>query len=145
MTEITPKTEASAADSSVDDGVTPAGMRHSYVGVAVGGATLVAGAAFSFGAVTAFHVALGAGFAALNLWTIERSVRALLGQALQIPWLIFLIVKYLALVGVAFLILQRGSVPLLPVIVGFGALPMGIVIGQLVQPLPEVPGQKAKT
>ena len=123
------------ADSLSSDAALPNGMRHCYVGVSFSGALLAGGTAYAMDVVSGVLVAMGSLVGLLILWTIDRTVRTLLSGVLQVPWVVVSVVKYLALLFGAYLLLQRGDVPLLPVVAGYAALPLGIVLGQLGQPL----------
>lgn len=102
----------------------------------VGFATTVV-AAFLGGALAARSVALGAIVAAANLWVITVVVRGMLGgKKSRVPWPLIAVLKMGVLFGGLYLFLKSGWVDLLPLLAGYGALPLGIVAGQLGAPRP---------
>jgi hypothetical protein len=114
-------------------------MRVSIVAVAATGAALSVAALLFFGLGTAVSVALGGAIATGNLWALARIIAALLpsdehGAQAQsrAGWALVAVLKMLGLVTVVWLLMRHGVVSPLPMVVGFGALPMGIAIGSLV-------------
>ena len=102
----------------------------------VGAAATVVGA-FVSGAHTARSIALGAAVAAANLWVITVVVRGMLGgKRSRVPWPLIAVAKMGVLFGGLYLLLTNGWVDLLPLLVGLGALPIGVVAGQLGAPHP---------
>ncbi len=102
----------------------------------VGTATTLV-AAFLGGALAARSVALGAIVAAANLWVITVVVRGMLGgKKSRVPWPLIAMLKMGVLFGGLYLFLKSGWVDLLPLLAGYGALPLGIVAGQLGAPRP---------
>jgi len=102
----------------------------------VGVSATVVGATVS-GALAARSIAIGAAVAAANLWLIAVVVRGMLGgKRSRIPWPLIAVAKMGALFGGLYLLLVSGWVGLLPLLVGYGALPIGIVAGQLGAPHP---------
>jgi hypothetical protein len=115
-------------------------LRASLLAVALTGATLAAVTLPLFGFFSAFSVAVGAGLAAGNLWALARIVSALLpaedgdrapGRSAG-PWVLVGLLKMFGLIAVVWLLMRHGLVSALPMVVGFGALPIGIAIGSLV-------------
>lgn len=100
--------------------------------VAVVGVLLAVGAPFALGSASRLSVALGALLALLNLWGLLRIVRAFLYPVgARAPWVLFAMFKLAALfVGVWFLV-RSGSAQVLPLLIGYAALPIGIVVSQL--------------
>jgi hypothetical protein len=118
-------------------------LRASLVSVALTGATFALAALALFGLSAAASVAVGAGLATVNLWALARIVAALLpdeaggptgttGASGAVAWALLGIVKMFALFAVVWLLMRHGVVSALPMLVGFGALPIGIAIGSLV-------------
>jgi hypothetical protein len=122
-------------------------MRVSLVAVALTGATFALVALAFFGLPAAVSVATGAGLAAANLWSLARIVAALLpdeaggptggtrgasGPSGAVAWALLGIVKMFALFALVWLLISHGVVSALPMLAGFGALPIGIAIGSLV-------------
>jgi hypothetical protein len=128
-------------------------MRMSLACVGVTGAVLTAGALVLLGAATAFSVGVGAALALGNLWALARIVVELLPpppregprqttETAEGPrqtanpalggWAVLGALKMIGLMAVVWLLLRHGVVSALPMIVGFGALPLGIAIGSVV-------------
>lgn len=108
------------------------GIRRSLVAVAITGVVASVAAAVLAGSRPAASVAVGALFAAANLWAIALVVRGLLGQKRgSTPWALIAVLKFGFLIGALYLLLKSGWVELLPLLVGYGALPVGIVAGQI--------------
>lgn len=98
-------------------------------------AAVVAG--LSFGLRTGVGVALGAGLALGNLWAIRGLVGALVGRGGQAAfWALVGAAKLLLLLGVVYLLVFAGFADILPLVVGYGALPVGLVGAQVVAPAP---------
>jgi hypothetical protein len=119
----------------IDDGR----LRRCILGVAAAGGTLALGAMAVFGAAAAFSVAVGAGIATGNLWILGRVVTALLptgaaGARAQsrAGWALVAGLKMVGLIAVVWLLMRHAVVSPLAMLVGFGALPIGIAIGSLV-------------
>ncbi len=130
-------------------------LRASLAAVAATGAVLALGALALLGPSAAFSVAVGAALATANLWVLARIVSALLpaedpadssgggatggggaggaGGAGAVGWAVLGIVKMFALFAVVLLLMRSGVVSAVPMLVGFGALPIGIAIGSLVR------------
>jgi hypothetical protein len=122
-------------------------MRVSLVAVSLTGATFALVALAFFGPSAAVSVATGAGLATVNLWALARIVAALLpdepdgptggtrgasGPSGSVAWALLGIVKMFALFALVWLLMRHGVVSALPMLAGFGALPIGIAIGSLV-------------
>ena len=122
------------ATTSTDGG---SGIRRSLVAVAITGVVASVAAAVLAGSRPAISVAVGALFAASNLWAIALVVRGLLGPKRgSTPWALIAVLKFGLLIGALYLLLKSGWVELLPLLAGYGALPVGIVAGQLGAPQP---------
>jgi hypothetical protein len=123
-------------------------LRVSLVAVALTGAAFALVTLPLFGIFAAFSVAVGAGLATGNLWALARIVAALLpdgenaepknagpkntGPKNTGPWVLVGLLKMFGLIAVVWLLMRQGLVSVLPMVVGFGALPIGIAIGALV-------------
>ena len=105
-------------------------MTAAYVSVAASGALLLVGSASHFGARVAAAVALGVVLAVSNLWVLERVVRVFL-QSEGGRWAAIALVKAAILFGMVALLVKSGMVDVLPLVVGFGALPLGVTIAGL--------------
>jgi hypothetical protein len=113
-------------------------MRRSILAVAVVGGVLSLVSLLFFGLSTAFSVGVGAALAAVNLWALARIVAALLptgpaGARAQskAAWGLLATIKLFGLIAVVWLLMRHGIVSPIPMVVGFGALPIGIAIGSL--------------
>jgi len=117
-------------------------MRRTLGAVAVAGGVLSLGALAFFGVTTAFSVAMGAVIAVGNLWILARVIGALLPgddddaeaarSQSRSAWSLVAILKLFGLVAVVWLLMRHGVVSPLPMLVGFGSLPIGIALGTLV-------------
>jgi hypothetical protein len=80
---------------------------------------------------TPLSVAAGSVIALLNFWMTAYLVRGFVAPvAMRVPWPLIATVKLVFVLGVVYVLLQRQVLSLLPMVVGFGALPLGIVFGQ---------------
>jgi hypothetical protein len=102
-------------------------LRAALWAVALSGAVLTLAAPFVLGKGGVVGVALGSLIAALNLWALTRVVRALMNGA-GLPWVLLGGAKLFALLA---LILKLEIAGLIPLAIGYGALPIGIVFSQL--------------
>ena len=105
-------------------------MTAAYVGVAGSGALLLAVACAFSGARTTAAVALGVVLAVSNLWVLERLVRVYL-QSERGRWAGVALVKAAVLFSAVFVLVKTGAVSVLPLVLGFAALPLGVVVGAL--------------
>ena len=122
-------------------------LRTSIRAVAVAGAALVLFALALAGPGAAVSVAAGAALAAGNLWLLARIVSSLLpgdrvGAEAQsrAGWALVAVLKMFGLLALAWLLMRHGIVSPLPMLIGFGALPIGIAIGSLVSDRSQPPG-----
>jgi hypothetical protein len=117
-------------------------MRIAIGAVALTGVVVSAVGAAVFGARAGGSVAAGAAIATGNLWVLARVVAALLPDE-NAPsaaragerkgaWTVLALVKTVGLLMAAWLVLSYRVAAPLPMLVGFGALPIGIAIGALV-------------
>jgi hypothetical protein len=105
--------------------------------VALVGCVSTVAAVFLGGVPAARSVALGAAVAGANLWVITLVVRGMLGgKKSRVPWPLLAVLKMSVLFGGLYLMLKSGWVDLLPLLAGYGALPLGIVAGQAGAPRP---------
>lgn len=95
----------------------------------IGGVMVVVGGIVG-GAPAATSIGVGALAAFGNLWVIARVVRGFLGGTARLPWTLIALVKFTALYGGLFLLVKSDLVQLMPLAIGWGALPLGIVAGQ---------------
>ena len=113
------------------------GLRTALWAIALCGAALTLGSPFVLGSRGILGVALGSGIAALNLWSLGRIVRAFMNGA-GLPWVLLAALKLIGLLAVVALVLQLGITTVIPLAVGYGALPVGIVLAQLAAARPRV-------
>ncbi len=100
--------------------------------VLASGAVMSAVAWGTSGPAVAASVGAGAAIALANLLVITLTVRALLGgDARRLPWGLMAVTKIAFLFGGIYWLADQGVVALLPLAIGYGALPLGIVFSQL--------------
>jgi hypothetical protein len=114
-------------------------MRRCLGGVAIAGAVLAVCALAVADARSAFSVAAGGAIATANLWILARIVHALLPSSAEgaraqsrAAWGLVAALKMVGLIGVVWLLMRHGVVAPVAMMLGFGALPIGIAIGSLV-------------
>jgi hypothetical protein len=74
----------------------------------------------------------GALLAFLHLWLISLVVRGRAGQLNQnVPWGLVGVLKFILLFGLVYALVKSQRVEILPLIIGYGALPLGIVAAQM--------------
>ncbi len=98
-----------------------------YFGVAASGAVLLAGAGIWFALRTMGAVGLGVVLALSNLWVVERLVHVYL-RSERGRWALIALVKAMLLFALVAVLVRKGDVDVLPLAVGFGALPFGIAL-----------------
>lgn len=103
--------------------------------VALVGVAMVIVAAFVGGGRAAFSVFVGSATGVANLVVIGILVRKLISGTSRLPWGAVSFVKLVVLFGGLFLLLKTGVVQILPLVIGYGALPLGITFGQ--RPIPQ--------
>jgi hypothetical protein len=82
--------------------------------------------------------AYGATIGLVNLLFLGRMVRAFLStKGAPSRWVIAALTKLAVLVLAMYLPVRAGLVQVLPFVIGFGALPLGIVLGQLLSVPPK--------
>jgi len=118
--------------STATESTDPHGIASAIWSVAIVGALFTAGAPVLLGAGSRLSVALGALLAMGNLWAISRTVRGFLHPAgARSPWISLAMLKFAVMfLGVLFLV-RGGYAKLLPLVIGYAAMPVGIVISQL--------------
>ncbi len=124
-------------------GATDSGYRPLIV-VGVVGLLMAAMATPVFGISGAAGIAAGALISVLNLHVLTRSVKAFLSAGEPGAWAVAAVFKLLVLVGLIYLLLSNRLVEGLPLLIGLGALPIGVVVCQLTatrQPVPPRSGR----
>ena len=101
-----------------------------YVCVAASGVMLLIASAAYFGPRPSAGVALGVVLAVSNLWLLERLVRVYL-MSEGGRWALMALVKSTALFATVGLLVKTGAIDVLPLVAGFGALPIGVVLAGL--------------
>ncbi len=153
MSEPVSKSHGARAQQSADASPAPpsgdSGSTTAIVAVAATALVLAIGALAFYGWDSAKGVAVGGGIAVANLlalaW-IGRGVLQSSGGRRRI-WGVVGFVKVFALLGFVLWLVQSDLVPVLPLIVGYAALPVGIGLGGLLGPRggAEAPSDKADT
>jgi len=118
--------------------------------VGVFGGLFTCAAAFGWGLRTAVSVAVGAAIAATNLYALGLIVAAVLpsaeqeGQRNPLLWGVAALLKMIVLFGGIWMLMAAGLVSPLPLLVGYGSLPIGIAIGSLVSDRNEPRGESTR-
>ena len=128
--------------SHVPTGSLPRGMdRHlvkTFATVAATGALLVFGSGATFGAGAAGSVMVGVVVGLSNLWVLSRVVAMVAVPTTEAPssarfaWSVIALGKTMVLFGGVWWLMTRHLVDPMQLVVGYGALPIGIAIGALV-------------
>lgn len=105
-------------------------LKRAEAAVAVLGVALSIGAWSFFGNRVGVSVFVGALMATANLAILARSVARLLAGA-SAKWGFLAFVKFIALLAFTFVLVERNWVNALGLAVGFGALPLGVVVASL--------------
>ena len=113
------------------------GLRAALWAIALSGAALTLASPFVLGRDGVLGVALGSVIAAFNLWSLGRIVRAFMNGA-GLRWVLLAALKLVGLLAVVAVVLQLGITTVIPLAVGYGALPLGIVFAQLGAARPRV-------
>lgn len=113
------------------------GLRAALWAIALCGAALTLASPFVLGREGVAGVALGSVIAAFNLWSLGRIVRAFMNGA-GLPWVLLAALKLVGLLAVVAVVLKLGITTVIPLAVGYGALPLGIVFAQLGAARPRV-------
>ncbi len=116
-------------ESETNEGAT--GTRDSLWSVVGLGAAFTLAALVVAGRRAGVSVAAGAGLGAVNLWALGRIVRGLLepGGAVGL-WTAVGVLKLGLLFGVLYVLIRSAITDILPLALGLGTLPLGIVIAQ---------------
>jgi hypothetical protein len=87
-----------------------------------------------YGLLFAGSVAVGAAMSVGNLWVIANGVRALLSGGPTGRYAALFVVKFSVVVSALYLLFDSRFVQGLPLLIGFAALPVGIVLSQVFLP-----------
>ena len=118
--------------STATESTDPNGIATAIWSVAIVGALFTLAAPTLLGPASRLSVALGVLLAMGNLWAISRTVRGFLHpEGARSPWISLAMLKFAVMfLGVLFLV-RGGYAQLLPLVIGYSAMPVGIVIAQL--------------
>ncbi len=103
--------------------------------VAIFGGLFAAVAATVFSARAGLSCGIGAAIAASNLYALAKIIGALVTPGASrsaVGWVFALLMKMAILFGGIWLLLTWGVVTVVPLVVGYMTLPLGIAIGSLV-------------
>lgn len=117
-------------------------IRRTLVFVAAAGAATTAGAFGFFTPKDGLSVALGAALGTLNLWLLAKVGRAMVDTGNK-GWAVIGGLKFVALLAIMGFLFRRNVVGALPLLAGFGCLPVGIFLAQLTAPLTDKDGAGA--
>ena len=107
-------------------------LREAAFWVAGAGALLSLGMLFFFGLRAGISTAVGAALACANLYILSRVVAAMLGRGSSVKaWRAVGVVKMISLIAAVWLLLTTGLVDPIPLVVGLGALPLGLATGSM--------------
>lgn len=105
--------------------------RGAALGTAAVGGVFAALALGFFGARVGVGVLVGALIGGANFWGLAWIVRGFVVEnASRFPLTLFALLKLLVLFGGIYLLVREGVVDILPLVVGYGALPIGIALSQ---------------
>jgi hypothetical protein len=91
---------------------------------------------FLFGAKGLFASCVGSLLALVNLWAVTRIVRGMVEETrLRSRWSLLAFLKMTALIFTIYALIA-GGFPVLAIAIGYAAMPIGIVVGQLWAPAP---------
>jgi hypothetical protein len=108
------------------------GLRKSFIAVSILGIIGTIAAVWLGGTVVARSVAIGAALAIANLWLLAQMVRGFLARkGASAPWSIVAVLKFVLLFGAMYVLVRTRIVEILPCVFGFGALPIGIVLAEV--------------
>lgn len=110
-------------------------LKNSLIAVALVGVVASLVSFYFFGLQGFVGTALGGAIAVANLWAVSRIVRGIIEEpAFRARWSLLAVMKLTTLVGVVFTLVTSGIAPIIPLAIGYAALPVGVVIGQLWTP-----------
>jgi hypothetical protein len=108
-------------------------MQTALAAVACFGVVFAMAAAVFGDGRAALSVAIGAAIAAANLFVLAQIVAGVIGRSGNAGiWGVFAVAKMLVLFLGLWLLMTKGLVSPIPLLVGYGSLPIGIAIGSLV-------------
>ncbi len=123
------------SDPPSDEQVSSLGPALWSIAIVGGLITLTSPALFK--AMGVVSVGVGALLAVSNLWLIGRTVSAFLGTSGSRPsWALVAVLKFGALFLLLTVAVRHGLIELVPLGLGYAALPLGIVLSQFRAPAP---------
>ncbi len=111
-------------------------MKRTHQTVAVIGLVLALASTSWAGLSFGGSVAVGALVASVNLYVLSRSVHKLVDGASP-SWAVVAGLKFIVLLGVTYVLIDSGIIKPLALAVGFGALPLGILLAGLLGATPQ--------
>jgi len=118
--------------SEIEKSDEPVGIRQTFIAVSILGIIGTIVALWLKGTVAARSVAIGAALAVANLWLLAQMVRGFLARkGASAPWSIVAVLKFVLLFGAMYVLVRTRIVEILPCVFGFGALPIGIVLAEV--------------
>lgn len=106
-------------------------IRRALITVGATGLVLAALMLPVLGLQGAVGILAGASVSLVSLYVLARAVQAFLGAGQPAAWAIAAMVKLSATIGVLYLLLSNRLVEGVPLLIGLGALPIGVVVCQL--------------
>jgi hypothetical protein len=114
-------------------------LRAAMITVVVAACAFTGVAAYAWSLRAALSVAVGGAIAVSNLWVLARIVASLMpaeGEDIatnaKSAWTVMALLKLTVLFGGVWFLMTKHLVDPIPLVVGFGALPIGIAIGSIV-------------
>ncbi len=114
-------------------------LRHALRAVLACGVVLSAGVGWQFGSAAGISVVFGSGLAFANLLVLQRTVANLIAGA-SAAWGAVAFLKFIVLFGATYFLVQSGAAQPLHLAIGFGALPLGVVVATIITPFFSPPG-----
>lgn len=140
-TNPTPTTPLAATEPALAPRRMDARLRAALITVVVSASLFTGVAAFAWSLRAAASVAVGGAIATANLYVLARIVASLMpgedGREASVSggtraWGVLALFKMIALFGGVWMLMSHRLVDPMPMLVGFGALPIGIAIGSIV-------------
>lgn len=118
--------------NEIEKNDTQVGIRDSMIAVSILGIAGALAAIWLGGMAVARSVAIGAALAVGNLWFLTQMVRGFLARSgATAPFGIIAVLKFVLLFGAMYVLVKTRIVAIMPCALGFGALPVGIVLAEI--------------
>lgn len=114
-------------------------LRRTLRAVLLCGVLLAVGSAWQFGTSAGLSVVFGSGLAFANLLVLQRTVANLMAGVSK-AWTAVAFLKFIVLFGATYFLVTTNAAQPLYLAVGFGSLPLGIVIATIIAPFFSPPG-----